>query len=52
MAFGNGGDRVAGGVPSTEEDVCKTLGVDLVWGLGEKIQSSSWLLEKYNNIAL
>ena len=52
MAFGNGGDRVAGKVPSTEEDVCSTLGVDLVWGLGDKVQSSSWLLEKYNNIAV
>ena len=52
MAFGNGGDRVAGEVPSTEEDVCNTLGVDLVWGLGDKVQSSSWLLEKYNNIAV
>ena len=52
MAFGNGGDRVAGGVPATEEDVCSTLGIDLVWGLGDKVQSSSWLLEKYNNTAL
>ena len=50
MKFGNGGDRVGGEVPSTEEDVCNTLGVDLVWGLGDKVQSSSWLLEKYNNI--
>ena len=52
MAFGNGGDRVSGGVPATEEDVCSTLGIDLVWGLGDKVQSSSWLLEKYNNTAL
>ena len=27
LSFGNGGDRV-GKVPSTEEDVCSTLGVD------------------------
>jgi len=52
MAFGNGGDRVAGGVPATEEDVCKGYGIDMVWGLGNKVQSSSWLLEKYNNTAL
>tara|TARA_B100000900_G_scaffold392941_1_gene388924 strand:+ start:184 stop:666 length:483 start_codon:yes stop_codon:yes gene_type:complete len=49
MAFGNGGDRKPGGVPSTEEDVCSTFGIDMVWGLGEKVQSSSWLLEKFSN---
>jgi len=52
MAFGNGGDRVAGGVPPVEEDVCSTWGIDLVWGLGDKVQSSSWLLDKYNNAAV
>lgn len=52
MAFGNGGDRVAGGVPAMEEDVCKGYGIDMVWGLGDKVQSSSWLLEKYNNTAV
>lgn len=52
MAFGNGGDRVAGGVPPVEEDVCKGYGIDLVWGLGDKVQSSSWLLDKYNNAAV
>ena len=49
VAFGNGGDRKPGGVPSTEEDVCNTFGIDMVWGLGEKVQSSSWLLEKFSN---
>ena len=52
MAFGNGGDRVAGGVPPVEEDVCRGYGIDLVWGLGDKVQSSSWLLDKYNNAAV
>ena len=52
IAFGNGGDRVAGKVPSVEEDVCKGWGIELVWGLGDKVQSSSWLLEKYNNAAV
>ena len=51
MAFGNGGDRVQGSAPSVEEEVCKSWGIDLVWGLGDKVQSSSWLLEKYLNIA-
>ena len=49
MAFGNGGDRTETTTP--ENDVCKTYGIDSVWGLGKKIQSSSWLLEKYLNIA-
>ncbi len=50
MAFGNGGDRVQGNIP--EEDYCKSMDVDMVWNLGEKIQSSSWLLEKYQNSAV
>lgn len=49
IAFGNGGDRVESNSPETE--TCKSLGIDLVWGLGDKIQSSSWLLEKYSNNA-
>ena len=41
--FGNGGDRGKGNVPET--DVCKKLGVEMLWGVGGgKIQSSSWLI--------
>ena len=50
MAFGNGGDRGQGNVP--EEDYCNGYGIDMVWGLGDKVQSSSWLLEKYSNQAV
>ena len=40
--FANGGDRKKGNVP--ELDVCKYLGVVMLWGIGGgKIQSSSWL---------
>ena len=40
--FANGGDRGKDNVP--EVDVCKELGVIMLWGVGgEKIQSSSWL---------
>ena len=40
--FANGGDRGKGNVP--ELDVCKDLGVVMLWGIGGgKIQSSSWL---------
>lgn len=49
MAFGNGGDRTETTTP--ENDVCNSYGIDSVWGLGDKVQSSSWLLEKYLNIA-
>ena len=49
MTFGNGGDRTETTTP--ENSVCDSLGIDSVWGLGDKIQSSSWLLEKYLNIA-
>ena len=49
MAFGNGGDRTETTTP--ENDTCDSYGISSVWGLGEKIQSSSWLLEKYLNIA-
>ncbi len=42
--FCNGGDALLGNnVP--EVPVCRELGIDLVDGLGAKIQSSSWLIE-------
>ena len=44
LAFANGGDQNNDSIP--EAVVCKELGVSLIDGLGEKIQSSSWLLEK------
>jgi cytidyltransferase-like protein len=49
IAFGNGGDRTETTTP--ENSVCDSFGIDSVWGLGEKVQSSSWLLEKYLNLA-
>ena len=43
--FANGGDRKEGNVP--EYDVCKDLGIELAFNVGgEKIQSSSWLVDK------
>ena len=44
LAFANGGDQNNESIP--EAPICKELGVSLIDGLGEKIQSSSWLLEK------
>ncbi len=43
LAFANGGDQNNDTIPETP--VCKELGVEMVDGIGEKIQSSSWLLK-------
>lgn len=42
--FAKGGDRFSDEIP--EAKVCQKLGIKLVDGLGEKIQSSSWLLKE------
>lgn len=42
--FAKGGDRFANEIP--EAEVCYRLGIQMVDGLGNKIQSSSWLLGK------
>ncbi len=44
LFFANGGDQNNDSIP--EVKVCKDLGIDLIEGLGDKIQSSSWLLKK------
>ena len=41
--FANGGDQNNESI--TESSVCKKLGIKLIEGLGDKIQSSSWLLK-------
>jgi glycerol-3-phosphate cytidylyltransferase-like family protein len=43
--FANGGD-VTSASPCAEEEVCKANGIELVYGLGDKVQSSTWILEK------
>jgi len=42
--FANGGDQNNEIIP--ERAVCDELGIELVDGLGDKIQSSSWLIAK------
>ena len=44
LFFGNGGDQNK--ETSPEYGVCSKLGITFIDGLGEKIQSSSWLLNK------
>ncbi|MBU79815.1 MAG: cytidyltransferase [Flavobacteriales bacterium] len=47
LFFANGGDQNNKNIP--ESQLCNKLGIKLVDGLGEKIQSSSWLLKKDND---
>jgi cytidyltransferase-like protein len=44
LVFANGGDQNNDSIP--EAPICRTLGIKLIDGLGDKIQSSSWLLNK------
>lgn len=44
LSFANGGDQNNDTIP--ERPVCEEMGISLIDGLGDKIQSSSWLLNK------
>ncbi len=44
LAFANGGDQNNDTIP--ERPACDEVGIALIDGLGDKIQSSSWLLKK------
>ena len=43
LGFANGGDQDNNSIP--EAPICKELHIQLIDGLGDKIQSSSWLLK-------
>ena len=43
LGFANGGDQNNNSIP--EAPICNELNIDLIDGLGDKIQSSSWLLK-------
>ena len=43
FSFANGGDQTNERIP--EYSICKKLGIELIDGMGEKIQSSSWILK-------
>lgn len=49
--FAKGGDRNTKNIPTVEGEVCKKIGCKIINNIGHggKIQSSSWLLEKYAN---
>lgn len=44
LYFANGGDQNNKSIP--EFSICKAKGIGLIDGLGDKIQSSTWLLKK------
>ena len=44
IIFANGGDQTNTSIP--EAETCEFLNIKLVDGLGKKVQSSSWLLNK------
>jgi cytidyltransferase-like protein len=43
LMFANGGDQLNDTIP--ERQICDWLGIKLIDGLGDKIQSSSWLIK-------
>ena len=44
LFFCNGGDRT-NGKNTPEHKVCEEIGIKTIYGLGDKIQSSSWLTD-------
>ena len=44
LATANGGDQNNDTIP--ERPICEKMDIALIYGLGDKIQSSSWLLKK------
>ena len=44
LCFANGGDQTNDSIP--EASICAKLNINLIDGLGNKIQSSSWLLKE------
>jgi len=48
IIFAKGGDRYAGEIP--EAEICRKYGIEIIDGLGPKIQSSSELVSKVKNV--
>ena len=44
LFFANGGDQNTSSSPETP--LCQKIGIGIIDGLGDKVQSSSWLLKK------
>jgi cytidyltransferase-like protein len=44
--FAKGGDRISSNMPENELDVCKKLGIEIIYGCGDLLNSSSGLVKK------
>jgi hypothetical protein len=44
--FAKGGDRTPTNMPQNELDICDRLGIEIVYGCGDLVNSSSNLVEK------
>jgi len=49
ILFCNGGDKTSG-ANTPEHNLCEELGIKSVYGLGDKIQSSSWLTQEKEEV--
>jgi D-beta-D-heptose 7-phosphate kinase/D-beta-D-heptose 1-phosphate adenosyltransferase len=47
QVFCKGGDRTIDNLPQCELDVCRKYNIEIVCGLGEKVESSSNILENF-----
>jgi len=45
ILFAKGGDRNINNIPENERKVCEKFGIKVISNVGDKIQSSSWLLK-------
>jgi len=49
--FAKGGDRNYNNIPKKEQEICDLFGIKVIENVGgEKVQSSSWLIDKINKI--
>ena len=44
--FAKGGDRIPSNMPQSEIDVCKEIGCKIVYGVGEKLNSSTAIRQR------
>ncbi|MEM2291980.1 MAG: adenylyltransferase/cytidyltransferase family protein [Nitrososphaerota archaeon] len=50
--FAKGGDRTPENMPTSEVELCKRLGIKIVYGVGGgKVQSSSWLVKNFEKVS-
>lgn len=52
LIFAKGGDRRPDGVPIPEEETCRLLGIEVVYGVGgtDKPNSSSWIIDRIRKV--